>query len=96
MSLFYSSMAFRLEDAAIRPGSSPSDLKIIMVPNVILVDSAATIDLTPFIPANTVVLSYWVSKQATTSSKVLTIGAAVAGATDTVDIFIVGLQTKFQ
>lgn len=96
MSTFYAATSYRLEDQAIRPGMSPSDLRVIVVPNVVLVSGGADIDLTSFLPANTVVLSYWYAKRATTSSKVLAVAKALPGDSDTVDVFIVGQQTKFQ
>lgn len=96
MSTFYASSSFRLENQEIRPGMSPSDLRVIYIPNVILVSGDADINLTALLPANTVLLSYWYAKQATTSSKVLTVAKDLPGDTDTVDVFIVGQAIKFQ
>jgi hypothetical protein len=87
---------YKMIDDAIRPGGSPSDLYMVEVKNVTLVGSSATIDLTNLIPQDAQVLGYQVVRKATLVSKILTVNAAAAGATDVVDVHIWIKPTQLQ
>lgn len=99
MPTYIAGQSFRLEDANVRPGSSPSDLMIAYIPDVVLSSSAGTVDLAQYI-GHAEVVSYIMLKQVTSSyssgTNTIAIAAAVPGAAVTVDVLVFYRATKAQ
>lgn len=99
MPTYIASQSFRLEDENVRPGSSPGDLKMIFIPDVVLSSSAGTIDLAPYV-GHAEVFSYIMLKQVTSTysagTNTIAIAAAVPGAAVTVDVLVFIRAAKAQ
>lgn len=99
MPTYIASKAVRLEDSNIRPGSSPSDIMMVFIPDVVLSGSAGTIDLAPYI-GHAEVVSYIMLKQVTSTysagTNTIAIAAAVPGAAVTVDVLVFYIASKGQ
>lgn len=89
----------RLENTAVRPGSSPNDILFTIIPGVTLSSSLATLDISSHINHGEVV-SYWFAKQATSTfngtTNIIGTAAAVAGASAVVDIVVMYRANKAQ